>query len=582
MMGDGYSLGRYIWAHRKLVLGCILFGTLTVSINLALPFIIREMVDALVNGTFTREGLLRQVGWYGAGSLIAAAFSLGMRRLPLLLAHHIVYDLKQAVYEHLTGMDSTYFHAQRTGDIMTRMNADIRAVADMIGHGLMNITRASLAFTIGFIIMFGIETRLASIMAILLPAMTLIGFAFVMLIKKRYEEVQAQFSEISNYCQESFSGIRLVKSYGIEARQRSTFKGLNQKYFDMNMSLCKVEAPVWPLLGFLFVLGNLLILLVGGRLVILEEMSMGTLVQFQQYMLYLQWPTLSMGWALSLIMRGRASWGRVKKILDAQPDVRDGEQTNAVLQQVSGDIEYRQVSLEIGGTTLLDDLNFTIPQGMTIGVTGPTGSGKTLLAGLLTRQVDPTSGEVLVGGHDVRAFPLEVLRRDIRTAPQEPFLFSDTLASNISFGLEEPGEETMEWASEIAQMTRDAEDFPSGFETVLGERGVTLSGGQRQRTAIARAVASNPHILVLDDTLSAVDTHTEAEILSRLLPVLKERTSVLISHRVSTLKYAELIIVIENGRVSQMGRHEELTQQEGYYRELDLMQRLEAQLEAIR
>jgi ATP-binding cassette, subfamily B, multidrug efflux pump len=201
---------------------------------------------------------------------------------------------------------------------------------------------------------------------------------------------------------------------------------------------------------------------------------------------------------------------------------------------------------------------------------------------LLTRQVDPTSGEVLVGGHDVRTFPLEVLRRDIRTAPQEPFLFSDTLASNISFGLEEPGEETMEWASEIAQMTRDAEDFPSGFETVLGERGVTLSGGQRQRTAIARAVASNPHILVLDDTLSAVDTHTEAEILSRLLPVLKERTSVLISHRVSTLKYAELIIVIENGRVSQMGRHEELTQQEGYYRELDLMQRLEAQLEAIR
>jgi ATP-binding cassette, subfamily B, multidrug efflux pump len=350
----------------------------------------------------------------------------------------------------------------------------------------------------------------------------------------------------------------------------------------MNMSLCKVEAPVWPLLGFLFVLGNLLILLVGGRLVILEEMSMGTLVQFQQYMLYLQWPTLSMGWALSLIMRGRASWGRVKKILDAQPDVRDGEQTNAVLQQVSGDIEYRQVSLEIGGTTLLDDLNFTIPEGMTIGVTGPTGSGKTLLAGLLTRQVDPTSGEVLVGGHDVRTFPLEVLRRDIRTAPQEPFLFSDTLASNISFGLEEPGEETMEWASEIAQMTRDAEDFPSGFETVLGERGVTLSGGQRQRTAIARAVASNPHILVLDDTLSAVDTHTEAEILSRLLPVLKERTSVLISHRVSTLKYAELIIVIENGRVSQMGRHEELTQQEGYYRELDLMQRLEAQLEAIR
>jgi ATP-binding cassette subfamily B protein len=581
MTGFTFSLRALTWAHRKLVLGCFLFGLLTVSINLALPFIIREIVDALVGGTYTQEGLLRQVGWYSAGAVVAAVFSLGMRRLPLVLSHHIVYDLKKAVYRHLTGMDAAYFNSQRTGDIMTRMNADIRAVADMIGHGLMNITRATLAFTIGFIIMFSIEARLAGIMMILLPAMTLIGFGFVMMIKKRYEEVQAQFSEIANYCQENFAGIRLVKSYGIEHRQRKVFQALNRSYVDMNMSLCRVEAPVWPLLGFLFVCGNLLILLVGGRLVVQEEMSIGTLVQFQQYMLYLQWPTLSMGWALSLIMRGRASWGRVKILLDARPAVGDNERTNKALDHVSGDLEYRHVSLEIGGVKILDDVNVSIPEGMTVGITGPTGSGKSLLTGMLTRQLDPSSGQVFVGVHDLREFPLDVLRRDIRTAPQEPFLFSDTLASNIRFGLQADGEEAMEWAAEIAQMTQDVEGFPSGFNTVLGERGVTLSGGQRQRTSIARAVASNPNILVLDDTLSAVDTHTEAEILTRLMPVLKERTSILVSHRVSTLKYADFILVIEDGRLSQMGSHDELIQHEGYYRELDLMQRLEAKLEAI-
>jgi ATP-binding cassette subfamily B protein len=315
-------------------------------------------------------------------------------------------------------------------------------------------------------------------------------------------------------------------------------------------------------------------------------MSIGEWVQFQQYIIFLQWPMLALGWIINLFQRGAASWKRLHTILDARPLVRDHAQTDPSRQDVRGDIVFDGVKIEREGRALLDGINMVVPQGKTIGITGPTGAGKTLLVSLVARVIETSSGHVSIGGTDVRTYPLEVLRQHVGMAPQEPFLFSDTLARNIAFGVSsaedieaEAHDERIHWAADVAHLSSDVERFPAKFETMLGERGVTLSGGQRQRTAISRAVARNPAVLILDDVMSAVDTQTEARILAGLRPVLRGRTSILVSHRVTALRQADVIVVLESGRVTQQGTHQELVNQPGYYRELDEMQRLEARLE---
>jgi ATP-binding cassette, subfamily B, multidrug efflux pump len=329
----------------------------------------------------------------------------------------------------------------------------------------------------------------------------------------------------------------------------------------------------------MFALSQILLLWIGGRQIVRGELTLGQFVQIQQNMVFLQWPMLALGWTTNLVQRGLASWKRIRLILDSTPDIRDGDQTDRSLAEARGDIEFLHVSLRRGERTLLRDLNLVIPEGQCLALTGPTGSGKTLLVSLIVRLLDASEGSVVLGGRDVRAYPLDVLRRGIGVAPQEPFLFSDTLANNLAFGLAEADAAEVIRAAEIARLRPDVDGFPQRFETLLGERGVTLSGGQRQRTAIGRALARRPRILILDDVFSAVDTQTEAAILDRLRPELRGRTSILISHRVSTLRTADRIIVLEAGRILQDGTHAELVQQPGYYRELDEVQRLAARLE---
>lgn len=560
------------------VVGAIGFG-------LATPFVLREIVDGLESGAMTRGTLALWTALFFAGSAFATLCSVMMRKILLGIAQCVEYDIRRDVFNHLTTLDHAYYQRERTGDIMTKMSSDLGSIRELVGQGLLQGSRIVLGFPLAFGIMFTIHRGLSLAILAIMPVISIAFFFIIRMIRARYDASQEQFSTISNFCQEAFSGFRTVKGFGIEARMRGRFKDQNDEYIARNMALTRVEEPVWPFMVFMFGVGTLILLLAGGRLVIRGDLTLGEFVQFNQYLLYLHWPMLALGWTTNLIQRGLASWKRVRTILDAAPDIRAGDAPVNPAERVRGDIVFEGVSLSLGGQELLRDIDLVIPEGQTLAVTGPTGSGKSLLVSLIVRLMDPTAGRITLGGRDLREIPVRVLRNSLGIAPQEPFLFSDTLANNIALGLPadpgdaSPHEDKVVWASGVAHLHDEVMGFPEKFQTLLGERGVTLSGGQRQRTAISRAIALDPEILILDDVFSAVDTQTEAAILAQLLPVLGERTSILISHRVSTLKHADRILVVEDGRIAQDGTHDELAARPGYYRELDEMQQLEARLE---
>jgi len=588
MSGSEQPLKSYVLRYRVRALigfACVLGA---IVLGLTVPYVLRLAIDWLQSGDRGRDELIRLILFFFLASALASLFSILMRRILLGLAQRVEYDIREKVFAHLTGMDHGFFQRERTGDIMTKMSSDLFSVKEMIGQGLLQGSRILIGFPLAFGIMFTINVALALTIMAIIPVISIVFFVVIRLIRKRYDAAQEQFSEITSFCQENFAGFRTVKGFGIEDRMRARFRELNLRYIDLSMRLTRIEEPVWPFMVFMFGIGTLLLLLAGGRQVIDGTLTLGEFVQFNQYLLYLQWPMLALGWTSNLFQRGMASWKRLRMILDAQPSVCDGARTDAALVSVGGDILIERVNYAVEQRHLLQDINLIIPRGQVLAITGPTGSGKTLLVSSICRLIDPTSGIVRIGGRDLRDYPLAVLRSGIGLAPQEAFLFSDTLANNIALGLSatgtadpqaHPHEDKVLWAAGIAHLRDDVNTFPDKFKTMLGERGVTLSGGQRQRTAISRALALDPAILILDDVFSAVDTQTESRILAALLPVLRQRTAILVSHRVSTLKHADRIIVMDEGRIVQDGRHDELVAQPGYYREQDEMQRLEARLE---
>ncbi len=548
-----------------------------------------EVQEWLTRTPLTEARLYQLCAAVLAVGVFTGVFAIFMRRLLIGLGYRAEYDIRCDVFAHLSRLDLAFFQRERTGDIMTKMSSDLGAVREMIGQGWLQGSRIAAGFPFAFAVMYHTDPKLTGIVALILPFVSLIFFVSIRLIHTAYDRAQDQFSAIANFSQETFAGFRTIKGFGIESRQRGRFKQLNDEYIKRSLKLSRIEEPLWPFMMLLYIIGQVFLLLIGGRQVIRGEITLGTFWQFQLYFAFLQWPMLSLGFTTNLFQRGRTSWKRLRTILDVEPAVRDPESfsrsAGALPENLRGDIEFRGVTLRGGERTLLDQIDLKIPAGQRLAITGPTGGGKTLLASLLVRLTDPTEGAVKIGGRDVREYPLEILRRRIGIAPQEPFLFSDSLANNLALGLEpvddalKKHEEKILWAADIANLRRDVETFPMKFSTMLGERGVTLSGGQRQRTAIGRALARQPDILILDDVFSAVDTQTEERILQQLLPVLRGRTSIIISHRVSTLRHADRILVIENGRISQDGSHAGLTAQPGYYQELDEVQRLEARLE---
>lgn len=519
--------------------------------------------------------------------LLAAAASLamvGVRRTILNASWEIQFDMRHDLFRHFTVLDSNYYDNHRVGDLMARLTADLNAVRQFIGVGIFQGLNTVLLLTFSFIRMFQLDTRLALLTLAIVPVITVTFFVLLRVIHVRYDRVQQQFSDISAMAQENFGGIRVVKGFGIEARELSRFNALNEEFIRRNLSLTKADGPLFPLMELLFGLTVALLLLVGGRAILADTFNIAGFVDFLFLFLGMQWPILALGWIASITQRGFTSWGRLRDIFTAQPLVADGPQTDFSLQRVRGDIEFKDVSVRFDAQQVLDKVSFKIPAGQKVGLTGHTGSGKTLIVNLITRLIDPTEGEILLDGVNIKHYPLDVLRRNIGLVPQEPFLFSDTIAENIAFGLPPLSAAELQkrarFVAQQVQLAGDVEDFPEGYDTSLGERGVTLSGGQRQRTAMARAIVRDPAILILDDALSAVDTQTEARILEALEQVTEGRSSLIVGHRISAFSTTDNIIVLDHGKIVEEGTHDELIAQNGWYADMARRQQLEASLDA--
>ena len=549
------------------------------------PIIIGNAIDAFRAETMTLGSIWRYIGGLIGVTAIAAFATIIVRRTILNASWEIQFDIRHDLFRHFTFLDSEYYDNHRVGDLIARLTADLSAVRMMIGVGIFQGLNVLLILLFTFYRMFNLNASLSLMTLIIVPFITLTFFLLLRLIHKRYEKVQEQFSDVSAMAQENFSGIRVVKGFGIENRELDTFERLNDEFIRRNLSLTKVDGPLFPLMQVMFGITLAFLLLVGGRLVLLGgAFSVGEFASFILLFGGLEFPIIGFGWIGNVVQRGITSWGRLREILDEQPEVKDGEQTDPTLTTVKGQIEFKNVTLMFDDFVALENVSFTIPNGETVGITGRTGSGKTMIVNLIARTVEPTSGEILIDGIDIKKYPLEVLRRFIGLVPQEPFLFSSTIAGNIAFGLPEDNSKARQAqvreVAELVQLAGDIEDFPDGYDTKLGERGVTLSGGQRQRTAMARAIIRDPAILILDDALSAVDTQTEANILEGLEGVARNRTTLIIAHRISAFQNATHVLVLEDGQVIEEGSHEDLVAADGWYADMNRRQQLEEDLEA--
>ena len=553
---------------------CIL---IFVGINLYLPYLTRLIIDGLSDNNLLKNDLYRILLLYAFLGTVCVIFSRTLRQIPLKLSHKIEYILRKDIFTHLTILDQKYYRSIRTGDLMTRLSSDINLVRDAIGQGLLQGIRTIIVLLFSLIVMLLTDVQLALTVYILYIPMVIIFFIILRIMREKQKELQEHVSDLSSFSQESFTGIRSIKGFAIEGRRNAQFEKVNQGLIQKNMIVQATRQSLWPFMSFWFGLGMILILNLGGRRVITGDLSLGTITQFIQYLLYMQWPLLALSWTSSLYQRGAVSWSRIKEIINAEPIIKDPlNPENKPF--INYNIEFKNVSLEINKNILLNNINLCLESGTTLGITGPTGCGKSLLVSLMTRLNDPSSGSILIDGIDIRKIKLYQLRKLVGYASQEPILFSETIGYNIGYAVNNLNSEIIQWSMDTAELTSDIKSFPDGKETVVGERGVTLSGGQKQRTAIARAILKKPKILILDDILSAVDTQTEASILKNLKPIMNQATTFFISHRISSLKNTDKIIVIENGSISQIGKHEDLVNQQGYYADLNTMQKLENKL----
>jgi ATP-binding cassette subfamily B multidrug efflux pump len=576
----------YLAPHRRSFLVGFVCAVLTTAIALAGPWVLKLAVDDLA-AAVTRAKITTYAALILALSLVGGVFRFLMRRIVIGASRDVEYDLRNDFFARLQRLDAPYFQRHRTGDLMSRATNDLSAVRMLIGPAVMYTATTGLTFVVAIVLMLSISPTLTAIALVPLPFVSLSVRYFGAAIHRRFDQIQQQLSDISSITQESLAGIRVVRAYRQEAAEIERFRLANEEYVRRNRGLIRLQGIYNPSMGLLMGLGGLLMLWLGSREVMAGTLSIGELVALNTYLMMLAWPMIAFGWVTNLFQRGTASWKRMLDVMDAVPEVRDddppaGDVALSASSGVRGAIEFRHLTFGYGEAPVLEDVSFVVPAGTTTAIVGGTGSGKSTLLQLLVRLRNPPRGSVFIDDVDVRRIPLAVLRGAIGFVPQEPFLFGTTIASNIAIGLPESAasQEQIEAAAGVARLDKDVPDLPAGYDTVIGERGITLSGGQKQRVALARAIILDPRILVLDDALSAVDTYTEEEILRGLGGVMRQRTSIIVSHRISTVRHADQIIVLDGGRVSERGRHDELVRRDGIYANLYRKQLLEDELQA--
>jgi ATP-binding cassette, subfamily B, multidrug efflux pump len=560
------------------------------------PLVIRRAIDDL-NVRVTQHKLITYSALLLAVAGIKAIFQFLTRWILIGVSREIEFDLRNDLFTHLERLSYSFYQRTRTGDIMARATNDLNAVRMLLGPGIM-YTANTVVFTAGALaFMLSISPRLTIFAFAPLPIVSIVVQYFGHRIHERFERIQAMFSDISAKAQENFSAARLVRAFVQEQAEVESFERENTEYIARSLKLVRLMGMLWPTLETLLGVAIVIVLWVGGREVLLHRISVGSFVAFNTYMVQLTWPVIALGWVINIFQRGIASMGRIESILAEQPEIADvGVPAKGVPTEVHGEIEFRDLSFHYGQTLIaaergmghlhgdenvLKSINLRVPAGTSLAIVGPTGSGKSTLVSLIPRIYDAAPGSVLIDGRPIREFPLEVLRHNIGFVPQETFLFSDTIRENIAFGTDNATDEDVRRAAEAASIADEIESFPDGYNTLVGERGLTLSGGQKQRTAIARALIRNPRILVLDDALASVDTQTEDRILNHLREIMEGRTTIFISHRVSTVRNADRIAVLHDGSIVEYGTHDELIERNGYYTELYNKQLLEEELETV-
>ena len=572
---------------------CVLFNN---GIWILFPQVLRRAVNDLHSGV-TRQKLLTYSLLIVAIALIKGIFQFLTRWVVIGISRDIEFDLRNDLFAHLERLSYSYYQRHRTGDIMARATNDLNAVRMLLGPAIM-YSANTIVFTAGALgFMLAISPKLTLYAFLPLPIASIVIQYFGRRIHERFERIQAMFSDISARAQENFSGARVIRAYVQEQAEIAAFEGANKEYIRRSLGLVRLMGMLWPTLELMLGAAVVIVLWLGGRQVLMGKMNVGDFVAFNTYMMQLTWPVIALGWVINIFQRGTASLVRINEILSEQPEIADitsgagvspvspGEGARLSTSEILGEVEFRNLNFAYNGTSVLKDINLRIPAGSSLAIVGPTGSGKTTLVNLIPRIYDAEPGTVLIDGRPVRQFHLDSLRRHIGFVPQETFLFSDTIRENIAFGVSrEDGDvplDDIQSAAEAANIAQDIESFPEGYNTTVGERGITLSGGQKQRAVIARALLRRPRILILDDALSSVDTHTEDKILNHLREIMRGRTTIFISHRVSTVRNADCIAVLHQGRIVELGTHDQLIARNGYYTDLYNKQLLEEELAEV-